>query len=285
MSDTLRRQLLPFQPADGDAAAAARRLPDARATRSRRGWPPSPRCSPRDCRCVVSVSTDSVFDTHENQAPTFEPGLSEVAQTLYAFQRDLEARGLDGRVLTLIWSEFGRRPQQNASAGTDHGAAGCALRDGHPGRRHDDRRVAGPRERPRCARQPQRDRRLSRALLLAARAVARPRGGSRSSRGAAGFPRVDRSSNESARRCAAPGSAPRRLAAGASGAVRAAAGGRASCRRPHLQVTEVEYRLLLSRGGGQGRARQPRGHRRRHGPARPAPAPRPLAQRRPPSRC
>jgi uncharacterized protein (DUF1501 family) len=46
---------------------------------------------------------------------------------LYAFQRDLEARGLADRVLTLVWSEFGRRPQENASAGTDHGAAGCGF--------------------------------------------------------------------------------------------------------------------------------------------------------------
>jgi len=32
-----------------------------------------------------------------------------------------------GRVLTLVWSEFGRRAQQNESNGTDHGAAGAAF--------------------------------------------------------------------------------------------------------------------------------------------------------------
>ncbi len=26
-----------------------------------------------------------------------------------------------------VWSEFGRRPEENGSAGTDHGAAGCAF--------------------------------------------------------------------------------------------------------------------------------------------------------------
>jgi uncharacterized protein (DUF1501 family) len=77
-------------------------------------------------RCV-SVSTQSVFDTHGDQVSTFETNLSEVAQTLYAFQRDIEARGLADRVLTLVWSEFGRHAQENASAGTDHGAAGCAF--------------------------------------------------------------------------------------------------------------------------------------------------------------
>src|SRR5205807_1535865 len=43
-----------------------------------------------------------------------------------AFQRDLEARGLADRVLIVLWSEFGRRPQENGS-GTDHGAAGCGF--------------------------------------------------------------------------------------------------------------------------------------------------------------
>jgi hypothetical protein len=49
------------------------------------------------------------------------------AQTPYAFQRDLEACGLADRVLTLVWSELGCRVQENASAGTDHEAAGCAF--------------------------------------------------------------------------------------------------------------------------------------------------------------
>jgi uncharacterized protein (DUF1501 family) len=43
-----------------------------------------------------------------------------------AFQRDLEARGLADRVLIEMWSEFGRRPEENGG-GTDHGAAGLAF--------------------------------------------------------------------------------------------------------------------------------------------------------------
>jgi uncharacterized protein (DUF1501 family) len=77
-------------------------------------------------RCV-SISTESVFDTYNDQAPRLTAGLGEAAQTVYAFQRDLEARGLADRVSTLVWSEFGRRPKENASAGTDHGAAGCGF--------------------------------------------------------------------------------------------------------------------------------------------------------------
>ena len=46
--------------------------------------------------------------------------------SLLAFQRDLEARGLADRVLVLVWSEFGRRAAENGS-GTDHGAAGLGF--------------------------------------------------------------------------------------------------------------------------------------------------------------
>ncbi|HXR14113.1 MAG TPA: DUF1501 domain-containing protein [Solirubrobacteraceae bacterium] len=128
MSSTLRRQLLPFQPADGQSAPA----PPSSYPTATDEFPARMAAVaellgaglPINC---VSVSTDSVFDTHESQAAPFAAGLGEAAQTLYAFQRDLEARGLADRVLTLVWSEFGRRPQENGSAGTDHGAAGCAF--------------------------------------------------------------------------------------------------------------------------------------------------------------
>jgi uncharacterized protein (DUF1501 family) len=39
------------------------------------------------------------------------------------FQNDLKAQGNDKRVLTMVFSEFGRRVAQNASGGTDHGTA------------------------------------------------------------------------------------------------------------------------------------------------------------------
>jgi uncharacterized protein (DUF1501 family) len=128
MSSAIRKQMLPFQPPSGGAApplpagypTVNDRLPARMAAVAQlvaAGLPLS----------CVSVSTDSVFDTHENQPATFGAGLGEAAQTLYAFQRDLEARGIADRVLTLVWSEFGRRPQENASAGTDHGAAGLAF--------------------------------------------------------------------------------------------------------------------------------------------------------------
>jgi uncharacterized protein (DUF1501 family) len=77
-------------------------------------------------RCVT-LTSDSQFDTHSAQAQTFNPGLSLIADSIAAFQADLEARGIADRVLLQVWSEFGRRAQENGSAGTDHGAAGTSL--------------------------------------------------------------------------------------------------------------------------------------------------------------
>ncbi len=76
---------------------------------------------------VVTVRAAGHYDTHAGQAPTLSGGLGETCDGILAFQRDLETRGLDDRVLIEVWSEFGRRPQENGSGGTDHGAAGCAF--------------------------------------------------------------------------------------------------------------------------------------------------------------
>ncbi len=76
-------------------------------------------------RCVA-INGAGGYDTHSNQEDSLPQNLAVTAGSLLAFQRDLEARGLNGRVLTLVWSEFGRRPRENGS-GTDHGAAGTAF--------------------------------------------------------------------------------------------------------------------------------------------------------------
>jgi uncharacterized protein (DUF1501 family) len=76
---------------------------------------------------AVTIRAAGGYDTHSDQAPDLEGNLRETCEGLLAFQRDLEARGLADRVLTEMWSEFGRRPEENGSAGTDHGAAGCAF--------------------------------------------------------------------------------------------------------------------------------------------------------------
>jgi uncharacterized protein (DUF1501 family) len=50
-----------------------------------------------------------------------------IADSIAAFQADLESRGLADRVLVHLWSEFGRRVEENGSLGTDHGASGTSL--------------------------------------------------------------------------------------------------------------------------------------------------------------
>ena len=63
------------------------------------------------------------FDTHSRQAPAHSALLRELSQSLDAFVRDLDKHGHGSRVLTMAFSEFCRRLAENASEGTDHGAA------------------------------------------------------------------------------------------------------------------------------------------------------------------
>jgi len=72
------------------------------------------------------------FDTHSRQAPVHQNLLQQVSGALTAFQRDLEASGLADRVVTLVFSEFGRRAAENASKGTDHGQGAPAFLMGSP---------------------------------------------------------------------------------------------------------------------------------------------------------
>ena len=81
---------------------------------------------------VASVDAPGRFDTHDEQREDLAEDLAATCDGLLAFQRDLEARGLADRVVTLVWSEFGRRPEENDSAGTDHGAGGNAFLIGSP---------------------------------------------------------------------------------------------------------------------------------------------------------
>ena len=76
---------------------------------------------------IAAVTSGGGFDTHENQLDDHPKLLRDVGDSLAAWQADLTARGLAGRVLTLVWSEFGRRPKDNDSNGTDHGAGGLVL--------------------------------------------------------------------------------------------------------------------------------------------------------------
>jgi uncharacterized protein (DUF1501 family) len=128
-SAQLRRQLAPFRSKDGDknpfgttvAYPAGddefpRRLAGLAAMLDR-GLP---------IRCAA-LTAPGMYDTHDDQPGELTDGLKLTADSLLAFQRDLEARGLADRVLVHVWSEFGRRAKENGSNGTDHGAAGAGF--------------------------------------------------------------------------------------------------------------------------------------------------------------
>jgi uncharacterized protein (DUF1501 family) len=76
-------------------------------------------------RCA-SLNAVGSYETHSDEAETLNTNLGQTVAAVVAFQRDLEARKLDQRVLIQLWSEFGRRPEENGS-GTDHGAGGAAF--------------------------------------------------------------------------------------------------------------------------------------------------------------
>jgi uncharacterized protein (DUF1501 family) len=67
------------------------------------------------------------YDTHASQQYDHAELLRTLAEAVKAFVDDLTASGLDDRVLLLAFSEFGRRAQENASEGTDHGAAAPVI--------------------------------------------------------------------------------------------------------------------------------------------------------------
>ena len=63
------------------------------------------------------------FDTHSRQGNAHPQLLKLYGDAVGAFYKDLKAHGLSKRVLTVTYSEFGRRVKENRSLGTDHGAA------------------------------------------------------------------------------------------------------------------------------------------------------------------
>ena len=78
---------------------------------------------------VACMSFDDGWDFHDSQKTRQGDNLTKLSRGLAAFQADLEARGIADRVITLVWSEFGRRVEDNDSGGggTDHGAGGLAM--------------------------------------------------------------------------------------------------------------------------------------------------------------
>lgn len=63
------------------------------------------------------------FDTHSRQADAHQRLMKGFSDAVKVFQDELAAIGKADKVLTMVFSEFGRRTYENGSAGTDHGSA------------------------------------------------------------------------------------------------------------------------------------------------------------------
>ena len=82
------------------------------------------------CKTRVFIVRLTKFDTHAQQVESYDPSVGRHAALLYhisgameAFQNDLKALSLEDRVMSVTFSEFGRRAQSNGSYGTDHGTS------------------------------------------------------------------------------------------------------------------------------------------------------------------
>jgi uncharacterized protein (DUF1501 family) len=70
------------------------------------------------------------FDTHASQgvnAGAYVTLMATVDDSIAAFYEDLNNQGLLSSTLVIVFSEFGRRINENGSAGTDHGAGGLMM--------------------------------------------------------------------------------------------------------------------------------------------------------------
>lgn len=63
------------------------------------------------------------YDTHADQPGAHAGLLTDLASSINSLMADLAAQGLSDRVTIISTSEFGRRPFENGSNGTDHGSA------------------------------------------------------------------------------------------------------------------------------------------------------------------
>ena len=72
------------------------------------------------------------FDTHYTELNRHDDLMGYLDAAVSSFYQDLSAHNMADKVLIATWSEFGRRPKENASGGTDHGAAAPLLLIGDP---------------------------------------------------------------------------------------------------------------------------------------------------------
>ena len=144
--------LAPYDASDDEPRPArGPRSPTPRTPASPTACATWPGCSPsRSASGSRRSRRRGEFDTHDDQPEDLAKALAEVCAALAAFQADLEARGLADRVLTFVWSEFGRRPRGERvrrhrprrgrhRLGAGHARAAAAMLTEYPDLRRLDR--------------------------------------------------------------------------------------------------------------------------------------------------
>ena len=91
----------------------------------------------------VSLNAVGSYDTHSDEATTLPPTSARRSNPSSPSSATSKRAGSTTASLIQLWSEFGRRPQENGS-GTDHGAAGRGVPDRQPRAGQDGRRIPGP---------------------------------------------------------------------------------------------------------------------------------------------
>jgi uncharacterized protein (DUF1501 family) len=120
-----------------DAVATADRLQQAAKPKTDAAMPPYGDLARRlaliarliesDFGARVYYAVQTGYDTHVYQRETHDRLLRELSDALKFFLDELKRVKLDDRVVLMTFSEFGRRADENASEGTDHGAAAPML--------------------------------------------------------------------------------------------------------------------------------------------------------------
>ena len=71
----------------------------------------------------VFMVTQGGYDDHAQEANAHPRLMAELGDAIAAFYQDLAGQNRANQVMMMTFSEFGRRPLENASNGTDHGTA------------------------------------------------------------------------------------------------------------------------------------------------------------------
>lgn len=75
----------------------------------------------------VYYASHTGFDTHATQINSISWPMKVFNGGINSFVKDLRSTGALDSTLILVFSEFGRRVEENASGGTDHGTANCVF--------------------------------------------------------------------------------------------------------------------------------------------------------------